>query len=52
MRAIRADQAAVAKALRAHGASLDVRNHAGERARDMAAAVGDPQLNQALGLAP
>ena len=32
------------------GASLDLRNHAGESARDLAEAMGDEALNRALGV--
>ncbi len=52
MKSIQADQPAAAALLRRYGASLDHRNHAGERARDMAAAKGDAELNQAIGLGP
>ena len=52
MRSIQAGHAAVAALLRRHGASLDRRNHAGQSARDMAAAKGDARLNRALGLDP
>jgi hypothetical protein len=52
MRSIQADHPAAAALLRRRGASLDRKNHAGERARDMATAKGDAELNQALGLDP
>jgi hypothetical protein len=52
MKSIQADHAAAAALLRRHGASLDRRNHAGVSARDMAAAIGDAELNQAVGLGP
>ncbi|HZK99165.1 MAG TPA: hypothetical protein VFC47_04635, partial [Caulobacteraceae bacterium] len=51
MKSIQADHPAAAALLRRHGASLERRNHAGERARDMATAKGDAALNHALGLA-
>jgi hypothetical protein len=50
MRAIQSDQPAVAAALRRHGASLDHRNHAGQSARDMTTARGDPALARAVGV--
>jgi hypothetical protein len=52
MESIQADHPAAAALLRRHGASLDRKNHAGERARDMAAAKGDAELNKAIGLSP
>jgi hypothetical protein len=52
MKSIQAAHPAVAALLRRHGASLDNEDNAGESARDMAAAKGDPALDQALGLAP
>ena len=52
MKSIQADHAAAAALLRRHGASLDRRNHAGVSGRDMAAAIGDPALDQAVGLSP
>jgi ankyrin repeat protein len=52
MKAVQADQPAAAALLRRHGASLDRKNHAGASARDMAAAIGDAELNRALGLGP
>ena len=51
MKAIRAKQPAAAKLLRSHGASLEVKNHAGQSARDIAAESDDRALNNALGLA-
>jgi hypothetical protein len=52
MKAIQADQPAAAALLRRHGASLDRKNRAGVSARDMAASIGDAELNRALGLGP
>jgi hypothetical protein len=52
MKSLQADHPAAAAALRRHGASLDRKNHAGESARDMATAKDDPELSQAIGLAP
>ncbi|HLZ75644.1 ankyrin repeat domain-containing protein [Phenylobacterium sp.] len=52
MKSVRADHPAAAILLRRHGASLDRRNRAGESARDLAARVGDPELDRALGLKP
>jgi cytoskeletal protein RodZ len=52
MKSIQADQPAVAALLRRQGASLDLRNHAGETARDMARAKGDAALDQAIGPGP
>jgi len=52
MKSIQADQPAAAAMLRRYGARLDRRNHAGERARDMATARGDAGLNRAIGLGP
>jgi len=52
MKSIRANHPAAAAVLRRHGASLDRRNHAGKSARDLAAARGDAELDQALGLGP
>jgi hypothetical protein len=52
MKSIQADQPAVAALLRRHGASLDLRNHVGESARELATAKGDAKLNQALGVDP
>jgi hypothetical protein len=52
MRSIRADRPAAAALLRRRGASLDRENHAGDSARDMARMIDDPELDQALGLAP
>ncbi|MBU1379022.1 MAG: ankyrin repeat domain-containing protein [Alphaproteobacteria bacterium] len=50
MRSIRANQPATAALLRRHGASLDLKNGAGESARDMATSIDDAKLNRALGL--
>jgi ankyrin repeat protein len=50
MLSIKADQPPAAALLRAHGASLDQKNHAGVSARDMAKAIDDPDLDRALGL--
>lgn len=50
MRAIQADQPTAAAFLRRRGASLDRKNDAGVSARDMATAIGDAELNRALGL--
>ena len=52
MKSVRADHPAAAILLRRRGASLDLRNLAGESARDLAATVGDPELDRALGLKP
>jgi ankyrin repeat protein len=52
MKSIRGNHPAVAAVLRRHGASLDRRNRAGKSARDLAAAKGDAELNQAIGLGP
>lgn len=52
MKSVQADQPAAAALLRRHGASPDHRNRAGESARDMAAAKGDAELIQAIGLGP
>ncbi len=50
MKSVRADHPAASLLLRRRGASLDRRNHAGESARTLAAIVGDPELDVALGL--
>ncbi len=50
MKAIQARKPAIAGLLLRRGASLDVKNRAGVSARDMARAVGDAELNAALGL--
>jgi hypothetical protein len=50
MKSIQADQPAAAALLRRHGARLDRENHAGDSAKDMATAIGDAELDQALGL--
>jgi hypothetical protein len=52
IKSVQADHPAAAAALSRHGASLDHKNHAGESARDIAAAKEDAALNEALGLAP
>jgi hypothetical protein len=52
MKSVQADHPAAAAFLRRHGASLDHKNHAGESARDIATAKGDPELDQAVGLGP
>jgi len=52
MKSIQADHPAAAAVLRRHGASLDLKNHEGVSARDMAMATGDTELNQAVGLSP
>ena len=52
MKSIQADRPAVAALLRRHGASLDRKNKAGERARDMAVAIGDAALDAAIGVEP
>jgi hypothetical protein len=52
MKSIEADHPAAARLLRRHGASLDRRNHAGDSARDLAAAKSDAELDAALGLTP
>jgi hypothetical protein len=51
MKSIQANRPPAAALLRRHGASLDRTNRAGVSARDMAALINDPELNQALGLA-
>jgi len=50
MKSIQAGQPATAALLRRRGASLDLKNHAGVSARDMATSIDDPKLNRALGL--
>lgn len=52
MKSVRANQPAAAALLRRQGASLDLKNRDGVSARQMAAALADPALNRALGLAP
>ena len=52
MKAVQAHSLAATAVLRRHGASLDLKNRAGVSARDMAAAMGDADLNRALGLVP
>lgn len=50
MKAVQERQVEAAALLRRRGASLDLKNSAGRSARDMAAALGDPAMNKALGL--
>lgn len=50
MRAVQRKHAEAALLLRDYGADLDRKNRAGVSARDMAAKLGDPELNRALGL--
>jgi hypothetical protein len=50
MKSIQARQLDAAALLRRRGASLDLKNHEGRSARDMAADLADPKLNRALGL--
>jgi ankyrin repeat protein len=50
MKSIRANQPDAAALLRRRGASLDRESDAGASAREMAAAIGNPTLNRALGL--
>jgi ankyrin repeat protein len=50
MKAVRSRHPTTAALLRRQGASLDVKNHAGVSAREMANAIGDARLNRALGL--
>jgi hypothetical protein len=50
MRAVQRKHAEAALLLRNYGADLDRKNRAGVSARDMAAKLGDPELNRALGL--
>jgi len=52
MMTVQANHPAAAALLRRHGANLDLKNRAGVSARDMAASIGDPDLDRALGLAP
>jgi hypothetical protein len=52
MKAVKADQPETAALLIRRHASLDLRNAAGQSARDMAQAIADPALNRALGLEP
>jgi hypothetical protein len=52
MKAVQANRPAAAALLRRYGARLDLRNRAGRSARDMAEALADPELDEALGLAP
>lgn len=50
MESVRANHPEAAALLRRHGANLDLKNQAGESARDMAASIGDAELDRALGL--
>jgi hypothetical protein len=50
MKAIQAKQVDATALLRRRGANLDLKNHEGRSARDMAADLADPRLNKALGL--
>ena len=52
MKAVRANRPAAAALLRRHGADPELKNRAGASARDMAASVGDAELDRALGLSP
>jgi hypothetical protein len=52
MKSIESGQREAAALLLRHGANLDLKNHAGVSARDMAARKNDPALNQALGISP
>jgi hypothetical protein len=52
MKSVQADHSAAAALLVRHGASLDKKNRAGRSARDMAKAIGDADLDKALGLVP
>jgi hypothetical protein len=52
MKSVRANQPDAAAVLLRRGANLDRKNHAGVSARAMAAAMGDPELNRVLELAP
>lgn len=52
MDSIEGDHPATAALLIRNGASLDLKNRAGESARDLAAKQGDRALNRALGLEP
>ena len=52
MKAVQAHHPDAVALLRRRGADLDLKNRAGASARDMAASIDDPELNQALGLAP
>lgn len=50
MKAVQAKQRDATALLRRRGASLDLKNQEGRSARDMAAALADPDLDRALGL--
>lgn len=50
MKAVQARQLDAAAFLRRRGASLDLKNHEGRSARDMAATLADPAMDKALGL--
>jgi hypothetical protein len=52
MKAVQANHPAAAALRRGRGASLELKNRAGYSARDMAASVGEAELNRALGLSP
>lgn len=52
MKAVQANHADAAALLRRYGANPDLKNRAGQSARDMAASIADPSLNRALGVAP
>jgi ankyrin repeat protein len=52
MKAIKTDHPAAAALLHRHGASLESKNREGDSAREIAASIGDPELNRALGLVP
>jgi hypothetical protein len=52
MKSIQADHPAVAALLYRHGANPGWKNHAGQSARDMAAASGDAALSRAIGGEP
>lgn len=50
MKAVQARHLDAAAFLRRRGASLDLKNHEGRSARDMAATLADPAMDKALGL--
>lgn len=52
MKAVRANQPEAAALLRRRGASLELRNRAGQTAQDLAGPSGSPTLDRALGLTP
>ena len=52
MKAVQANRPGAVALLRRRGANLDLKNHAGASARDMAASIADAKLNRALGLEP